>query len=53
MDAKRYKEHFDVLMQTHDQLSPARANDEANYIRMLWQKLLDAYIEEETGPSQF
>lgn len=44
MDAKRYKEHFDVLMQTHAQLSPARANDEANYIRMLWQKLLDAYI---------
>ena len=44
MDAQRYKLHYDTLMQAHSQLSPSRADEEADYVRMLWQKLLDAYI---------
>lgn len=44
MDSKRYRDHYENLAQAHNQLSPSRANEEADYIRMLWQKLLDAYI---------
>ena len=44
MDAQRYKMHYDTLMDAHSQLSSSRADEEADYVRMLWQKLLDAYI---------
>jgi hypothetical protein len=36
--------HYDTLMQAQNQLSPSRMDEESDYVRMLWQKLLDAYI---------
>jgi hypothetical protein len=44
LDSQRYREHYDNLMQTYSQLPSSRVNEEADYVRMLWQKLLDAYI---------
>jgi hypothetical protein len=44
MDAKRYSKHFQEMIQRdpHTPLSPH--SQECEYVRMLWQKLLDAYI---------
>lgn len=57
MDATRYRKHFDEMEQLEDAsssepsapLSPTHKSSE--YVRMLWQKLLDAYIQP-NGPRE-
>jgi hypothetical protein len=44
MDADRYRSHYNSMMESGSHISPSRANEEADFVRMLWQKLLDAYI---------
>lgn len=44
MDAQRYRMHYDNLVEAHGQLSESRLHEEAELVRRLWQKLLDAYI---------
>lgn len=44
MDADRYRAHYNSMNESGPNLSPAQANEEADFVRMLWQKLLDAYI---------
>lgn len=43
MDASRYRKHYDALVGKAAPASPP-PSDGAAYVRMLWQKLLDAYI---------
>ncbi|KAK2625041.1 hypothetical protein QTJ16_005410 [Diplocarpon rosae] len=44
MDAKRYEKHYRDMVDgdSHTPISPQ--STECEYVRMLWQKLLDAYI---------
>ncbi len=44
MDADRYRERFDVLAAQMAGMPMTPEYEECNYLRMLWQRLLDAYI---------
>lgn len=44
MDAKRYEKHYRDMVDKSPQSLMASENPECVYVRMLWQKLLDAYI---------
>lgn len=44
MDAQRYRAHYNTMIETRDHFTPSQAAEEADFVRMLWQKLLDAYI---------
>lgn len=43
-DAKRYKERFDALVKKVGSKSISSNIEECRYLRMLWKRLLDAYI---------
>ncbi len=43
MDASRYKKHHECLMEEQEN-QPMLQSQSPDYVRMLWQKLLDAYI---------
>jgi len=44
MDASRYHQHYDTMMQSNPGGSVSPASNECDYVKMLWRKLLDAYI---------
>lgn len=44
MDAKRYEKHYRDMSEKDPQTPVSPQNPECEYVRMLWQKLLDAYI---------
>lgn len=45
MDASRYRKHYNKMVGQKSPESPVSPNsDECNYVKMLWQRLLDAYI---------
>ena len=44
MDAKRYTKHFQEMIAKNSSTILAPESQECEYVRMLWQKLLDAYI---------
>lgn len=44
MDADRYRERFDVLAAQMAGIPMTPEYEECEYLRMLWQRLLDAYI---------
>ncbi|KAJ5041151.1 uncharacterized protein L3040_005703 [Drepanopeziza brunnea f. sp. 'multigermtubi'] len=44
MDAKRYAKHHREMVDKHASAPSPPKGDDADYVRMLWQKLLDAYI---------
>ena len=44
MDAKRYTKHFQEMIEKDPHTPLAPESQECEYVRMLWQKLLDAYI---------
>lgn len=45
MDASRYRQHYEALLEAESGGQRAAASSEkCTYVRMLWQKLLDAYI---------
>ena len=44
MDASRYRKHYDALRENSHGLLITPSTDGCEYVRMLWQKLLDAYI---------
>jgi len=44
MDASRYRKHYGKML-SHNQTTPlSPADDEVQYVKMLWQKLVEAYI---------
>ncbi len=51
MDAKRYEKHYRDMMDKEPQTPVSPQSAECEYVRMLWQKLLDAYIEP-NGPRE-
>ena len=44
MDAERYRERYDVLAAQMAGMPMTRDYEECEYLRMLWQRLLNAYI---------
>ncbi|KAI5809558.1 RGS domain-containing protein [Peziza echinospora] len=44
MDASRYRKHFNSLTPIGSASSVGHDTESCQYVRMLWQKLLDAYI---------
>src|SRR5450432_2653359 len=45
MDASRYRTHYNAMMEgTHPQSTTSHGDESPEYVTMLWQKLLDAYI---------
>lgn len=44
MDAARYRKYFNTLVASCDSPKPIRDEEGCEFVRMLWQKLLDAYI---------
>jgi hypothetical protein len=44
MDAKRYTKHYHEMVEKHSLTPLLPQSPECEYVRMLWQKLLDAYI---------
>lgn len=44
MDATRYRKHFDKMAAQMAGMPMSPENEECEYVRMLWQRLLDAYI---------
>ncbi|KAK8228396.1 RGS domain-containing protein [Phyllosticta capitalensis] len=44
MDASRYKKHYDKMVGANPEAAVCPESDECNFVRMLWQRLLDAYI---------
>ncbi|KAG0633373.1 RGS domain-containing protein [Tuber brumale] len=44
MDATRYRKYFNACVAGEDNKSPAAAEKGREYVRMLWRKILDAYI---------
>lgn len=44
MDADRYRERFDLLASEMAGMPMTPDSEECDYLRMLWQRLLDAYI---------
>ena len=44
MDAERYTKHYQDMIQKDPHALVSLLTQECEYVRMLWQKLLDAYI---------
>ncbi|KAK7511267.1 RGS domain-containing protein [Phyllosticta citriasiana] len=44
MDASRYKKHYDKMVGANPEAAVCPESDQCNFVRMLWQRLLDAYI---------
>lgn len=44
MDASRYRKHYETLLASNPGTPITPATEGCEYVRMLWQKLLDAYI---------
>ena len=44
MDAERYRERYDEMLAQVVELSSQSSYEESKYLRMLWQRLIDAYI---------
>ncbi|KFY61420.1 hypothetical protein V496_05008 [Pseudogymnoascus sp. VKM F-4515 (FW-2607)] len=44
MDASRYRKHYETLRENSAGLLITPSTEGCEYVRMLWQKLLDAYI---------
>jgi hypothetical protein len=44
MDASRYREHYNNMADSHPGTPISPASEGCDYVKMLWQKLLDAYI---------
>lgn len=44
MDASRYRKHYETLRENSRGLLITPSTEGCEYVRMLWQKLLDAYI---------
>ena len=44
MDAERYRERYDALSAQTGGMPISPSVEEAKYVRMLWQRLIDAYI---------
>ena len=51
MDAERYRERYDVLAAQMAGMPMTRDYEECEYLRMLWQRLIKAYIEPD-GPRE-
>ncbi|KAI9734716.1 MAG: hypothetical protein M1818_006703 [Claussenomyces sp. TS43310] len=51
MDASRYRKHFNTMMERCQGHTMSSDGDDCDYVRMLWQKLLDAYITPD-GPRE-
>ncbi|KAL8744827.1 MAG: hypothetical protein Q9190_002972 [Brigantiaea leucoxantha] len=44
MDAERYRDRYDVVVTQTAGMPPSTESKEYSYIRMLWKRLIDAYI---------
>lgn len=44
MDASRYRKHYNKMVGQNAESPVSPASEECNYVKMLWQRLLDAYI---------
>jgi len=44
MDASRYRQHYNSMADNHPGTPISPASEGCDYVKMLWQKLLDAYI---------
>src|SRR5271156_743550 len=44
MDASRYRKHYNSMADSHPGTPISPASEGCDYVKMLWQKLLDAYI---------
>lgn len=44
MDAERYRERYDEMLAQTARMLPGSDFEEVRYVRMLWQRLTDAYI---------
>lgn len=44
MDASRYRKHYNKMVGQKPDSPVSPDSDECNYVKMLWQRLLDAYI---------
>lgn len=44
MDAERYRERYDEMMARSVETSSPPDAEECSYLRMLWQRLMDAYV---------
>jgi hypothetical protein len=44
MDASRYRKHYITMIESNPSSSILATSDNCEYVKMLWQKLLDAYI---------
>jgi hypothetical protein len=44
MDASRYRKYYDSMADSHPGTPISPASEGCEYVKMLWQKLLDAYI---------
>jgi hypothetical protein len=44
MDASRYRKHYNNMADSHPGTPISPASEGCDYVKMLWQKLLDAYI---------
>jgi len=44
MDASRYREHYDNMVESHPDTPISPASEGCDNVKRLWQKLLDAYI---------
>jgi len=44
MDASRYRKHYNHMLESHPGAPLSPASEGCDYVKMLWQKLLDAYI---------
>ena len=51
MDAERYRDRYDVVAAQMAGMPMSAESKECNYIRMLWQRLMDAYIVQD-GPRE-
>jgi len=51
MDASRYRKHYETLLASNPGTPITPATEGCEYVRMLWQKLLDAYITR-NGPRE-
>lgn len=44
MDAERYRDRYDEMMARSTETSSPPDEEECSYLRMLWQRLMDAYV---------
>lgn len=51
MDAQRYRTHYNAMIKADARTSTSPATEESDFVSLLWQKLLDAYIAP-SGPRE-